>query len=78
APPPDGDGNYPPQLHAGKVGYGPEFGKGVGMGEKLTGLKEELVGHAKHDPQLAQTGRDRRTGELQRREREEAVRPLHS
>jgi hypothetical protein len=24
-----GGDEYPPQLHAGKVGYGPEFGKGV-------------------------------------------------
>jgi len=65
---------YPPQLHAGQVGYGPNFGQGTSTGDKMTGFKEELVGKVKRDTDLVQHGHDLRTGNLQRREREEADR----
>ncbi|TFY50811.1 hypothetical protein EVG20_g11315, partial [Dentipellis fragilis] len=36
---------YPPQRHAGKVGYGPHYGdSGAGIGDEITGLKEEVLG----------------------------------
>ncbi|VDB91632.1 unnamed protein product [Peniophora sp. CBMAI 1063] len=70
------EGGYPPQLHAGKVGYGPEFGKGVSTGTKVSGLKEEVMGKVKHDPSLVQHGHDMRTGQLARKEREEADKDL--
>ena len=41
------------------------------MGDRLQGLKEEIKGTLKHDPSLKQTGKDRITGELKRREQEE-------
>ena len=83
------DADYPPQLHAGAVGLGPEFGKGAvrtnpslrapqilvdklspvqTIGEKIDGMKEEIKGKVKHDPELVQHGRDQRTGELKRKE----------
>ncbi|CAE7226404.1 unnamed protein product [Rhizoctonia solani] len=69
-PPPgakDGE-QYPPQIHAGKVGYGPHYaevhGKDAGLGAKVTGLKEELKGKITRNHELEQKGKDRRTGEL--------------
>ena len=41
------------------------------VGDRIQGLKEELKGSIKHDPQLKQTGKDRISGELKRREREQ-------
>ena len=41
------------------------------MGDRLQGLKEEIKGTLKHDPSLKQTGKDRISGELKRREQEE-------
>ena len=81
---------YPPQLHAGAVGLGPEFAKGAvrthrslsptklinympvqTTSEKIDGLKEEIKGKIKHDPELVEHGRDRRTGALKRKEARE-------
>lgn len=56
---PDG---YPPQLHAGKVGYGPEYGKGAGFADKVGGMKEQLVGKMKHDEGMIQHGKERQAG----------------
>ncbi|KAG8919567.1 hypothetical protein FRC02_001559 [Tulasnella sp. 418] len=68
------DSDYPPQLHAGKVGYGPHYaethGK-VSMGEKLSGIELELKGKITHNPELVQKGRDKFTGEAKRREMDE-------
>jgi hypothetical protein len=37
------------------------------ISEKIDGLKEELKGKIKHDPELVEHGRDKRTGELKRK-----------
>ncbi|KAI0045972.1 hypothetical protein FA95DRAFT_1607272 [Auriscalpium vulgare] len=64
--------DYPPQLHSGAVGYGPEYGRGAGLDEKMTGVKEELKGRVLRKPDLVEKGRERRTGELKRKQQEEA------
>jgi len=63
----------PEQKHAGKVGYGPEFANKdrATMGDKFTGLKEEIMGKVKKNPELVQKGHERRAGELKKKEREE-------
>ncbi|OBZ78120.1 hypothetical protein A0H81_01888 [Grifola frondosa] len=83
AAPPDTAGSqpqntyeYPPQRHAGAVGYGPEYGKGASTGDKLSGLQEEMVGKLLHNPEKVQHGRDLRTGELKRREKEDDANPF--
>ncbi|KAK7436708.1 hypothetical protein VKT23_018962 [Stygiomarasmius scandens] len=64
---------YPEQRHAGKVGYGPNYNQGAGLGEKLTGFKEELKGKVSHDPTLVQQGKERRTGELKHKQEQEEL-----
>jgi len=66
------DQEYPPQLHAGKVGLGPHYGEQnrVTIGEQITGLRETIKGKLKHDQQLEEKGHERVTGELKRKERE--------
>ncbi|KAI1793199.1 hypothetical protein LXA43DRAFT_1003367 [Ganoderma leucocontextum] len=56
------DTAYPPQLHAGAVGYGPEYGKGAGTSDKLQGLQQELKGKILRKPELVQHGRELRSG----------------
>ncbi|THH29903.1 hypothetical protein EUX98_g4283 [Antrodiella citrinella] len=70
------DDGYPPQLHAGKVGLGPEYGKGASGGDKLTGWKEEIAGKILHNPEKVQHGKDMRTGELKKREKEDEQNPF--
>ncbi|KAF8310258.1 hypothetical protein DL93DRAFT_1659673 [Clavulina sp. PMI_390] len=65
------DGDLPPQLHAGKVGYGPNYRMGPSTTDKMAGYKEELMGSIKKDQSLKQHGHDLRTGELKRREEAE-------
>ncbi|KAH8103405.1 hypothetical protein BXZ70DRAFT_727875 [Cristinia sonorae] len=65
------EGGYPEQKHAGAVGLGPEYGKGASGGDKLTGWKEEIEGKILHNPAKAQHGKDMRTGELKKRQKEE-------
>lgn len=62
---------YPEQLHAGKVGYGPNYHQGPGFTDKVTGLKEEIKGKVTRKPELVQRGHDRITGELKKKELEE-------
>jgi len=57
----------PPQLHAGKVGYGPNLDPAPTIGEKFSGLKEELKGKLKHDPELVKHGRILVSGEEKRK-----------
>lgn len=38
------------------------------LSEKIDGLKEEIKGKIKHDPELVEHGREKRTGELKRNE----------
>ncbi|KAG8738863.1 hypothetical protein FRC10_006412 [Ceratobasidium sp. 414] len=72
--PPDGE-DYPPQKHAGAVGYGPHYaevhGKEAGFEAKVTGFKEKLEGWLTHNPALVQQGHDRITGELKAKQRAE-------
>ncbi|KZS87405.1 hypothetical protein SISNIDRAFT_419586 [Sistotremastrum niveocremeum HHB9708] len=67
---PDG---YPPQLHAGKVGYGPNYAtqNGGDFSSKITGLKEEVKGKILRKPELVETGHARRTGELAKKKQSE-------
>jgi hypothetical protein len=71
----------PPQLHAGRVGYGPNYHPEPvrlfpvpsfetvdakvlqTIEDKFTGLKEELKGKVKHDPELVKHGHSVRIGE---------------
>ncbi|GBE84399.1 predicted protein [Sparassis crispa] len=69
--PPAPDNGYPEQRHAGAVGYGPEYGKGAGPGDKFQGLFEEAKGKVLRKPDVAQHGRDLRTGMLKQREKEQ-------
>ncbi|KAH9908242.1 uncharacterized protein B0H18DRAFT_1075866 [Fomitopsis serialis] len=78
----NGESEYPEQLHAGAVGLGPEYGRGVARkqttGDKLSGYKDELKGKVLRKPDVAQHGHDLRTGELKRREQaqdDDGVRP---
>ncbi|KAG5341466.1 hypothetical protein C0989_010223 [Termitomyces sp. Mn162] len=61
---------YPPQRHAGKVGYGPQYHIGPTIGEKVKGYEEELKGHLTHNHALVEHGRMMVSGELKRKERE--------
>ncbi|KZO95780.1 hypothetical protein CALVIDRAFT_564442 [Calocera viscosa TUFC12733] len=65
-PPPEED--YPPQLHAGKVGYGPMYQAGPGFADRVGGFKEELKGKITHNAELTQHGHEKMTGELKRKE----------
>ncbi|KAF5381603.1 hypothetical protein D9615_005421 [Tricholomella constricta] len=65
------DDVYPEQHHAGKVGYGPNYHQGPTLGDKLKGLEEELKGKITRDRALVEHGRERITGELKAKEREE-------
>ncbi|OCB90996.1 hypothetical protein A7U60_g1743 [Sanghuangporus baumii] len=81
APPKDSgapEGGYPEQLHAGKLdGLGPEYGKThrVTLGDRLQGVKEEIKGSVKRDPELKKTGKERMTGELKRKQLEKDSNP---
>jgi hypothetical protein len=59
--------SYPEQKHAGAVGIGPNYHHGPTTGDKLTGMKEQIKGSVTRNAELQQQGKDRRTGELQRR-----------
>lgn len=39
--------------------------------ERSKGVKEQIKGFIKRDPELKKTGKERRTGELKRREKEQ-------
>ena len=41
------------------------------INEKIDGLKQEIKGKIKHDPELVERGRQQRTGELKRKEMKE-------
>jgi hypothetical protein len=43
------------------------------MSDKMSGIKEEMMGKIKKDPEMAQHGLERRTGELKRKEMEQAL-----
>ncbi|KAI6112273.1 hypothetical protein EDD16DRAFT_1175371 [Pisolithus croceorrhizus] len=66
------DKGFPPQRHAGAIGLGPEYAMGASVSEKLEGLKEEIKGKITGRPELVEHGRELRTGELKRKEKEQA------
>ncbi|KZT02866.1 uncharacterized protein LAESUDRAFT_729859 [Laetiporus sulphureus 93-53] len=63
--------DYPEQRHAGAVGLGPEYGRGVTTEDKIVGFKEEVKGKILHKPDVAERGRMMRTGELKKKHEEE-------
>ncbi|KAG8761416.1 hypothetical protein FRC14_003829 [Serendipita sp. 396] len=69
------DMNYPPQLHAGKVGLGPHYAEQnqATFTDETRGIKEIIKGKLKRDHDLEQQGHDRFTGDLKRRERQKEV-----
>ncbi|CAL1710872.1 unnamed protein product [Somion occarium] len=67
---------YPEQRHAGRVGLGPNYGKGASGGDKLAGWKEELAGKITRNPDKVHHGHDLRTGELKKKEQEEEKNPF--
>ncbi|KAF4610047.1 hypothetical protein D9613_010664 [Agrocybe pediades] len=58
---------YPEQRHAGKIGYGPNFNTGAGLGDKLIGLAEEIRGKLTGNRDLVRHGHDVFSGESKRR-----------
>ncbi|KAJ3859259.1 hypothetical protein EV359DRAFT_68311 [Lentinula novae-zelandiae] len=68
--------SYPEQHHAGAVGYGPNYRQGASLGDKLTGLKEELKGKVTKNPGLVEHGREMKSGELKKKEEEEDMNNL--
>ncbi|RDB26660.1 hypothetical protein Hypma_005537 [Hypsizygus marmoreus] len=72
------DYQYPEQRHAGKVGYGPNYYNGPTIGDKVKGLEEEIKGKLTRNPALVEHGKERITGELKKREREQDLNPTHS
>ncbi|KAI0343826.1 hypothetical protein BDW22DRAFT_1328852 [Trametopsis cervina] len=64
---------YPPQKHAGAIGLGPEYGKmrEATTGDKVVGIKDEIVGKITRNQDKAQHGHEQRTGELKRKKFEE-------
>ncbi|TRM59022.1 hypothetical protein BD626DRAFT_174441 [Schizophyllum amplum] len=67
---PPNNESYPEQKHAGTVGYGPAFHIGPTTGDKMAGLKETAKGKLTGNHDLVRQGKERRTGELQKREQE--------
>lgn len=47
------------------------------MTDRITGLKERVKGTVKRDPDLKEQGKERMTGELKRKEREEVSPSYH-
>ncbi|KAF8906905.1 hypothetical protein CPB85DRAFT_1198282, partial [Mucidula mucida] len=66
----DSSSEYPKQLHAGAVGYGPNYHVGPTMTDKIAGMKEVVKGKVTKNPDLIQHGQERRTGVLHEKERE--------
>ncbi|KAJ3994042.1 hypothetical protein F5050DRAFT_581892 [Lentinula boryana] len=63
--------DYPEQRHAGAVGYGPNYRQGATLSDKISGLKEELKGKVTKNPELVEHGKEKKTGDLKRKELEE-------
>ncbi|KAF5342239.1 hypothetical protein D9611_001928 [Ephemerocybe angulata] len=62
---------YPPQKHTGRVGLGPNYNPNPTFGEKFEGLKEEVKGKIRRNPEEIEHGKEMVSGELKRRERDE-------
>ncbi|KIP04079.1 hypothetical protein PHLGIDRAFT_20076 [Phlebiopsis gigantea 11061_1 CR5-6] len=63
---------YPEQRHAGAVGYGPEFGQQnrPTASEKIQGMKEEIAGKVTRNAGKVEHGKQMRTGELKRKQKQ--------
>ncbi|KAJ3738732.1 hypothetical protein DFH05DRAFT_1516698 [Lentinula detonsa] len=68
---PSTEEDYPEQRHAGAVGYGPNYRQGATLSDKISGLKEELKGKVTKNPELVEHGKEKKTGDLKRKELEE-------
>ncbi|KAJ3776191.1 hypothetical protein FB446DRAFT_722223 [Lentinula raphanica] len=68
---PSAQEDYPEQRHAGAVGYGPNYRQGATLNDKISGLKEELKGKVTKNPDLVEHGKEKKTGELKKKELEE-------
>ncbi|KLO09483.1 hypothetical protein SCHPADRAFT_893067 [Schizopora paradoxa] len=69
------DEMYPEQRHAGKLeGVGPEYGAAnrVTLSDRLQGVKEKVKGTILRKPEVKERGQERMTGELKKKEKEEA------
>ncbi|KAF7324710.1 Calmodulin-like protein [Mycena kentingensis (nom. inval.)] len=62
------EGDYPPQKHAGAVGYGPNWHAKPGFSDKVTAMKEQVFGKVTGNAELSAKGHDRWTGELRQKE----------
>jgi len=62
------DPTLPPQRHAGAVGIGPNYPLGPSLGTKIGGAMEEIKGKIMGKSEVAEHGRERRTGESTRNE----------
>ncbi|KAG6916989.1 hypothetical protein DXG01_004333 [Tephrocybe rancida] len=62
---------YPPQMHAGKVGYGPNYQMGATLGDKIKGYEEEIKGRLTHNSKLTEHGKEVASGEVKRKEHEQ-------
>ncbi|KAF8901163.1 hypothetical protein CPB84DRAFT_1777889 [Gymnopilus junonius] len=60
--------SYPPQRHAGKVGYGPNLPDDPNLIDRVVGLVDELKGKVTHNPDLVQHGHEIYTGEAKIKE----------
>jgi len=59
---------YPPQRHAGAVGYGPNYRTGPSTGDKLGGMKEKIVGKITKNEGKVHHGEARAAGTLDKEE----------
>jgi len=66
------EGGYPPQIHAGAVGLGPDYGaqQRATAGDKIQGYKEEIAGKITRNHDKVQHGKEMRTGELKKKQHE--------
>ncbi|KAF5327531.1 hypothetical protein D9619_004368 [Psilocybe cf. subviscida] len=62
APPPPGEEDLPEQLHAGKVGYGPNYHRGPTLEDKMMGIKEEIKGKLTRNSERVEHGREIKSG----------------
>ncbi|GAA5913344.1 hypothetical protein JCM5296_003139 [Sporobolomyces johnsonii] len=62
---------YPPQLHAGKLGLGPHYNDGSGLPDQLKATGEIIKGKLTHNQALVDQGHARQSGEIAQRQRAE-------
>lgn len=55
---------YPPQRHAGAVGYGPNYKTGPSLGDKVGGMTEKIIGKVTKNEEKIHHGEARQAGRL--------------